>query len=178
MYGLPGWGEIEFSSQNDYIQMFFYNKQQAGPSLVVWSSGGQLDNATKVLDNILALNPPRKSLVTSDSLAIVNNSVNQIENQMNELFDYGQKAIFKSNKKEFINKDVEDWLNKLYDMLKANTSLKIKITWYYWGTHSELPLQRAEVVKKYLVNKWIDSNRIEIEWGEEMISRSIQIIIK
>jgi outer membrane protein OmpA-like peptidoglycan-associated protein len=96
---------------------------------------------------------------------------------MNEIFEYGQKVIFKSNQSEFSNETIKEWLDKLYDMLEKNPSLNIKITGYYWGLNSPLPLERAEKVKKYLVNKWIDTERIQAEWWKEQIAKSIKIEI-
>jgi outer membrane protein OmpA-like peptidoglycan-associated protein len=96
---------------------------------------------------------------------------------MNEVFEYGQKVIFKSNSKEFLNENVKEWLDKLYDMLEKNSSLKIKVTWYYGGVNSTLPLERAETVKKYLVKKWIADEKIQAEWGKEQIAKSIKIEI-
>jgi len=99
------------------------------------------------------------------------------EEKMNEIFDYGQKEIFMSNSTNFKNKEIEQSLDTLYKMLDGNKSLEIVVTWYYGGKHPTLPKQRAEAVKKYLVEKWIDSKRIQTVWGTESVARSIQIKI-
>lgn len=103
--------------------------------------------------------------------------IKETEKQMNEIFEYGQKVIFKSNQSEFSNEAVKEWLDKLYEMLEKDASLKIKVTWYYGGKNSTLPLERAEKVKKYLVKKWIDAERIQAQWWKEQIAKSIKIEI-
>ncbi len=103
--------------------------------------------------------------------------IKETEKQMNEIFEYGQKVIFHGNSKEFKDKDVEKWLDKLYEMLEKNPSLKIKVTGYYGWVHPTLPLERAEKVKQYLVKKWIAANRIQTEWWKEPIAKSIKIEI-
>lgn len=108
---------------------------------------------------------------------ITQTQIKETEKQMNEIFSYGKKVIFKSNQSDFTGEKVEEWLDKLYEMLEKNIALKIKITGYYWGTHPTLPLERAEKVKKYLIKKGIAAERITTEWWKEKFSQSIKIEI-
>lgn len=99
----------------------------------------------------------------------------EIERQMNEIFEYGQKEIFKNHKNTFSNKNVEDELDKLYAIVEKNSWLKINVIGYYGWRYSNLPIERAEKIKEYLVNKWINAERIKTEWWKERIAQAIKI---
>ncbi len=134
---------------------------------------------TKIIKDTLAqiIKEPIKEIKKDTIVKIAPEPIKETEKKMNEIFNYGQKVIFESNSKEFSDKKVEQWLDKLYELLVKNPTLKIKITGYFWGEHSALPLERAEKVKQYLVKKWISIDRIQTAWGQERIAQSIKIEI-
>ena len=62
-----------------------------------------MQKATTLLEEILKINATSK-----DSTSTTQEQIQETEKQMNEIFEYGQKSIFKSNSKEFSNKTVEE----------------------------------------------------------------------
>lgn len=121
--------------------------------------------------------PEKKSetLVQYDDAKATLAQVKETEKQMNELFNYGRKEIFESNKSEFNSKRVTEWLDELFEMLQKNPALKIKVTGYSSWADPKLPLDRAEKVKKYLIHKGIGEERIQTQWSKERLAQSIKI---
>jgi len=173
LYWFRDWKMFSFyeKSHNEFFPLFkiWYTKSC---QWTYWSYNDKnIDKAIIILEEVLGFNNIDKEKTSSQ------NKIKETEQQLNEVFEYGQKVIFQSNSTNFISKDIDIWLDKIYEILYTNTNLKIKIIWYYGWTHPILPLERAKKVRDYLVNKWISMERIEIEWWEEKIAKSIKIQI-
>lgn len=104
-------------------------------------------------------------------------SIKQEEQKINQIFNYWKKTIFNSESVEFKNKSIEEDLDVIYNILTKDTSLNLTIVWYHWWWDAKISKWRAESVKKYLVWKWINSDRIDTEWSDKRMAQSIEIRI-
>jgi hypothetical protein len=52
---------------------------------------------------------PKDTIIPKDTTQeLTQEQIQKVEDKMNEVFEYGQKVIFKSNSKEFLNENVKE----------------------------------------------------------------------